>query len=354
MKLSICMIVKDEEEVLERCLMCASKIADEIIIVDTGSVDKTKDIAKKYTSSLYDYKWNDDFAAARNFSFSKANNEYIMWLDADDVINNESIDKINNLKQKSDTSVDIFMLKYNVAFDENELPIYSYYRERIIRNSEDFKWLGTVHEAIKLEGKVEYTDICIEHKKIKPVVKGRNLRIYRKMLESKVKFSTRQKFYYARELYFNGLYNEAIEYFTQVLKENDIPNTDKINACLDLHICYKINRDLDNSLMILFETFKYDTPRPDICCYIGNFFFEKNDNNNAIFWYELATKLDINVNTTAFINIDMCKFIPYMQLCVCYYNIGNIKKSKLYNKRAEKIKPNDKTVKYNNNFFKTI
>ena len=82
--LSLCMIVKDEEEVIRRCLDSVINIVDEIIIVDTGSTDKTKEIAKEYTRKVYDFKWIDDFSEARNFSFSKASKEYILWMDADE------------------------------------------------------------------------------------------------------------------------------------------------------------------------------------------------------------------------------------------------------------------------------
>ena len=78
------MIVRDEEAVIERCLKNVSQFADELIVVDTGSVDSTRDIACKYTDLVYDYPWQYDFAAARNFSFSKATCDYILWLDADD------------------------------------------------------------------------------------------------------------------------------------------------------------------------------------------------------------------------------------------------------------------------------
>jgi glycosyltransferase involved in cell wall biosynthesis len=84
--LSVCMIVKDEEPVLARCLACARRFADEIIVVDTGSVDRTKEIAAGFTDRVYEYAWRDDFAAARNYSYSLANCDYIMWLDADDVV----------------------------------------------------------------------------------------------------------------------------------------------------------------------------------------------------------------------------------------------------------------------------
>ena len=76
--LSICLIVKDEEEVLSRCLDSIKGIADEIIIFDTGSVDQTPAIAKKYTDNVYLFMWCDDFSAARNFSFSKATCDFIM------------------------------------------------------------------------------------------------------------------------------------------------------------------------------------------------------------------------------------------------------------------------------------
>ena len=84
--ISLCMIVKNEEKVIERCLRSAKNLVDEIVIVDTGSTDKTKEIVHRYTDKVYDFKWCDDFSKARNFSFSKATKEYILWLDADDVI----------------------------------------------------------------------------------------------------------------------------------------------------------------------------------------------------------------------------------------------------------------------------
>src|SRR5690625_4581747 len=75
--LSVCMIVKNEEKVLERCLESIHGIADEIVIVDTGSTDKTKEIATKYTDKLYDFKWINDFSKARNYAASKAIGEWI-------------------------------------------------------------------------------------------------------------------------------------------------------------------------------------------------------------------------------------------------------------------------------------
>ena len=91
--ISLCMIVKNEEKVLARCLDSIQDLMDEIIIVDTGSFDRTKEIAAKYTDRIYDFVWDNDFAAARNFSFSKAGCDYIYTADADEVIDEENREK---------------------------------------------------------------------------------------------------------------------------------------------------------------------------------------------------------------------------------------------------------------------
>ena len=101
--ISVCMIVKNEEEVLARCLACVTSFADEIIVVDTGSTDKTKEIAAGFTDKLYDFAWCDDFSKARNYSFSKATQDFIMWLDADDVMEEEDREKFLQMKNTLNT-----------------------------------------------------------------------------------------------------------------------------------------------------------------------------------------------------------------------------------------------------------
>ena len=84
--LSLCMIVKDEEDCLARCLLSATPVVDETVIVDTGSTDRTKEIAKAFGAKVYDFEWTDDFSEARNLSLSKATGEWILVLDADETI----------------------------------------------------------------------------------------------------------------------------------------------------------------------------------------------------------------------------------------------------------------------------
>ena len=175
--ISLCMIVKNEELVLGRCLDSVKNLMDEIIIVDTGSTDKTKEIASLYTNKIYDFSWINDFAAARNFSFSKATKDYIMWLDADDILLYEDNKKLQQLKENLDTSVDMVIMRYNMSFDKDDKPIYSFNRERLLKRSCNYTWSGQVHEAIDYFGNIIYSSIGISHKKLKETPIDRNLKI---------------------------------------------------------------------------------------------------------------------------------------------------------------------------------
>ena len=119
-KISLCMIVRDEEPVLERCLNSVVDLVDEIILVDTGSVDGTKEIAAKFSNKIYDFQWVDDFSAARNFAFSKGTGDYLLWMDADDVFPASEKRKFFDLKEELEKKpCDMVMMVYDAGFDEN-------------------------------------------------------------------------------------------------------------------------------------------------------------------------------------------------------------------------------------------
>ena len=94
--ISLCMIAKNEEKHLEECLNSVKELVDEVIIVDTGSTDKTKQIGKKFNAKIYDFKWIDDFSAARNKSLKHATKDWILVLDADEVLDKEALKVIKD------------------------------------------------------------------------------------------------------------------------------------------------------------------------------------------------------------------------------------------------------------------
>ena len=134
---SLCMIVRNEEKVLARCLDSVRGIADEICITDTGSTDKTREIASQY-GTVRVFPWCDDFSAARSFSFAQARMDYTLWLDADDVMDEKNLEKLKLLKASLDKKVDVVMMEYAACFDSTGKVTFSYYRERILKTSENF------------------------------------------------------------------------------------------------------------------------------------------------------------------------------------------------------------------------
>ena len=216
---SLCMIVKNEEDVLERCLKSVAGLVDEIIIVDTGSTDRTREIATHFTNQIFDFPWQDDFSAARNEAFSHASMDYCMWLDADDVFLEEDQKAFLNLKETLDPTVSVVMAPYHTGFDERGRVTFSYYRERLIKNRAGMCWVGAVHEVVTPVGNVLYSDFAVTHRKTRPSDPDRNLRIYQAQLAAGKQLEPRQQFYYGRELYYHHRWEEALDVFERFWKK---------------------------------------------------------------------------------------------------------------------------------------
>ena len=352
--ISLCMIVKNEEMHIGRCLDSVAELVEEIIIVDTGSTDRTVEIVSKYTEKVYSYPWKDDFSDARNYSFSKASMDYCMWMDADDILEEAEKDKFLQLKQSLSPEVDIVMMKYNTSFDEAGRPLFSYYRERWIRNSPQYRWLGAVHEVIPPQGRVIYSDIAVSHKKTVPGDPDRNLRIYQKMAAEGKVFEPRQQYYYVRELYYHNRYQEAVSVLEQFLLSADGWVENKIEACSVCASCYyRLGQDW-SALNILLRSMSFDLPRAELCCEIGKHFLERGNCQNAVYWYETALSRPKNECCGGFILPDCYDYVPFLQLCVCYDRLGDRKKAIEYNEKAGVCKPYSQAYLYNKRYFDSL
>ena len=352
--ISLCMIVKDEEMHIERCLDSMSELVEEIIIVDTGSTDRTVEIVSDYTSKVYSYPWKDDFSDARNYSFSRASMDYCMWMDADDILEKEEKDKFLQLKQSLAPDIDFVMMKYNTSFDEAGRPSFSYFRERWIRNCTQYRWIGAVHEVIPPSGKVIYSDIAISHKKKGAGDPDRNLRIYQKMIAEGNHLEPRHQYYYGRELYYHKQYEESVSVLEQFLLSSEGWIENKIEACSICANCYIQLGQEQSALMALLRSMSFDLPRAELCCEIGKYFLNHGNYHNAIYWYETALNIPKNEYTGGFILPDCYDYVPLLQLCVCYDKLGNRQKAKEYNERAGACKPYSQAYLYNKRYFDSL
>lgn len=346
--ISVCMIIKNEELVLKRILGCAKQFADEIIIVDTGSIDTSIDIAKKYTDKVYNYTWCNDFSKARNFAFSKATKDYIMWLDADDLITKDNISKINELKI-SNISADVFMFKYIMGFVNNS-PTFEFYRERLLKREKNFIWQGFVHECITPSGDIKYLDIQIEHRKISTGNPKRNLGLYNYHKKNGHKFNAREQYYYSRELYYNGYFKKSITEFKKYLKMNDQYYPNIIGAYIIMcEMLLQLNQP-QTAKKYIFDCLSKFTPNSEVCCMTARIFEKLNNIKNSIFWYNIA--IISPKQSDGFIQKDYSDFIPYLELCRLHYSLNQKEEAKKFYTMAKELKPTHPSIIYNEQFFK--
>ncbi len=163
--LSVCMIVKNEAENMAEALSSFKSFADEIVVVDTGSTDDTKKIAAQFTRNVYDFKWIDDFSAARNFAMSKARRTYQVWLDADDRITPENQRHINSMKSMFDGKKAFYFVLEN---HQNDAPTSTCLQLRCLPVMAGVQFEGRIHEqifpsAVKAGLQLVTTDIVVRH-----------------------------------------------------------------------------------------------------------------------------------------------------------------------------------------------
>ena len=202
--LTLCMIVKNEEAVLERILNPVSEIVDEILIADTGSSDRTKEIAGQYTSQVFDFPWCDDFSAARNFLVEKVRTDYWMWLDADDVMDEKNLEKLKLLKASLDkirqtASEFIYQIdqKMEVLMADKEQvqesakapsPFVQELMDKITEGAKDLGFIPVVPETQEKTANPELK--VVVDKALKDLDKKRTLSKVKESVKSKLKSNT--------------------------------------------------------------------------------------------------------------------------------------------------------------------
>ena len=348
--ISLCMIVKDEEAVLARCLDSVRGVAEQTVIVDTGSADRTREIAAAY-GEVFCFPWCDDFSAARNFSFVQATQEYILWLDADDVVEPADRERLLALKAQLDGTADVVMLPYHTAFDEQGAPCFTYYRERLIRRGAGLRWQGAVHECIPPQGWIVYGDAAVTHRKAKPSDSRRNLRIYEGMLARGQQLDARGCFYYARELQTDGQYARAAQAFEEFLTRADGWVENRIQACRDLAACLTALGQRAAAKETLTRSFAYDRPRAETCCALAALELEDGLPEQAAFWYRIALDAPCAPQNGAFVHAPCYGYVPCLGLCVCCDRMGQYAQAAAWNERAALYQPSSAAVAYNRRYF---
>lgn len=334
MTISLCMIVKNEEKVLRRCLDSIKDLMDEIIIVDTGSDDRTKEIAAEYTEHIYDFEWVNDFSAARNFAFSKASCDYIYSADADEAVDEENRQKFRALKETLLPEVEIVQMYYG-----NQLSfgtIYNYDRElrpKLFKRLRSFEWEEAIHEMVRLEPVIFDSDIEITHLPENNHA-GRDLAAFRRQTKDGGTLSPRLQNIYAKELFISGEeedFLQAEEFFTQTADSDGI-SMDQMKEA----VCVVVKSSrLRGDYLKMYRYAMKDIASEgvsEVCFELGQYYYDAEIYDEAIMWFYNAFH-----ETQSILNIQYSRKLPLLALADCYHKLGQEEMALAYRQQAQEI-----------------
>lgn len=341
--LALCVICKNEIKNLPRLLDSVSDCFDEIHITDTGSTDGTieylQDLQKNGEVQLHHFTWINDFAAARNYSFSHACTDYSMWLDCDDVL----VGKEAFLEWKKNLlpTANYWFATYHYGLDKEGNPNCSFVRERVIKNNVGFKWQYFVHEGIppvcNEPLKVQYAASWeIKHLRTEEdikVDKNRNLSIFESRKDS---LDSRMQYYYGKELYEAGKYLEAYQQLTLATEKHDLEIHDRVLG-LQYAVCSAIFlNQFEKAIELAQKGLKYAPNRAEFYVSIGDAYLKLGQFDNAIPSYAAAAHCINSAppgtlrHTPLFTSAPAYTTYPRNQLARIAFNKGDIQLCQKY------------------------
>src|SRR4051812_16927955 len=227
--LSLCMIVKDEEEMLPRSLAAVKPAVDEIIVVDTGSTDRPGEVAEAFGAKGLHHEWAGDFAPARNVSLEAATGDWIVWLDADEVLVAEDAEKLRKLTGQTWREA-FYLVETNFTGDIEDGTAVTHNALRVFRNRPEYRFKDRLHEQMAhnlpgyLAERVAHTQVRIEHYGYLGVVREskdkarRNLELLEKQTAEGVD-TAYHKFNLGSEYLALGEFEKARDFLVRAWKE---------------------------------------------------------------------------------------------------------------------------------------
>lgn len=333
--ISLCMIVKNEENCLEKCLGSLKGLVDEMIVVDTGSTDRTKEIANAFGAKVYDFKWTGDFSEARNFSFSKATCDYIYSADADEELDEANRERFLQMKRDlEELDIDIVQMYYcnQLSFRT----VYNFDRElrpKLFKRVRHFIWEDPIHEQVVLDPVIVNSEIEIIHNPGENH-SARDLNTFRKTIADGKFLSRRLYGMYARELMMAGTdddFLKAKSFFEESLKDTH-RSLDEIKegSCILSHIAV-IEGDVSALLKYALKD-AITEMSSEVCYELGDFYYSQKDYDEAIVWYYNAA-----YECESILDVKKSKELPRLAIAKCYRALGNSELAEDYEKEALEV-----------------
>lgn len=297
-KLSVAMLVKNSGKSLPTVLKSISRIADEIVVLDTGSDDNTREVAESFGAKVFEYSrktppgvWIDDFGHARQESFDHCTNELVFWIDSDDELLGAEQLKEMCKEFDEDSRLGCIALLYHYAFDSHGNPITTHWRERIVRKSW-FKWAARVHEnlvQVRESYSKKFHEAVVIHKKSAEdhaKANDRNIAILLKALEDEGKTpDPRTLFGMAQALRGAQKYEESNGFYKHYLELSGWDEEKYVARCSVVSNYLQL-KDLASAYDETWETIKAMPDRSEAYFYLARIAFLRNQWAEVIRWSE--------------------------------------------------------------------
>ncbi|ADG81822.1 glycosyltransferase [Thermincola potens] len=297
-KISLCMIVRNEEKNLARCLLSCIDLIDEIIIVDTGSKDQTKKIARQFGGQVFDYRWEEDFAAARNFGLQQASGDWILVLDADEFLEAATAPRIKDLTTRADAA-DVYLVPVKNLMIPELGEWQTFMVLRLFKNSPDLRYQGKIHEQVHIPAgkKVEFAEngpviIHLGYTGGQRVKKNqRNLKMLNKALELEP-YNPYYHYYLSTEYIIGGDLPRALHHVRQALA-GIAPDVVlfRVAAVRNAVLCLLQLREYDEAEALLKSEIKTFSEFPDYYFSLGEVYREKGDLVKAVENFDRALEI---------------------------------------------------------------
>lgn len=291
---SLCMIVKNEEDVLARCLESVKDYVDEMIIVDTGSTDQTKQIAESYGAKVYDYTWDHHFAKARNVAKEKATSDWIVQLDADEYFLEGEAKKIKEAIEQTDKMSIRIQISNFVTDNRNSTHSYA----RIFKNIPEIRYENAIHEQVLFNGKPMQTEEStirimhtgyIEETYLKKNKHERNVKLIKEELKRKPNDGY-MLFNLANEYRAIGEYEKALDLYIQSHKQGESSGVLFAVIRNIITTLTKLER-FDDALLVVTDAKKVYPDYTDIFYFEGELYEILRCPADAIAAYERAIEI---------------------------------------------------------------
>jgi tetratricopeptide (TPR) repeat protein len=351
---SLALIVRNAERTLPRCLASVDGAVDEIVVVDTGSTDGTKAVARRYTDRVLDCAWHDDFGAARQFAFDQARGDWVGWLDADDVVTGG--EHIRPLCAAAAQEVGAFYWRYVCARDAWGNVACEFWRERLVRNDGSFRWAGRIHEALvprRACATARTPEIVVEHHP-EPERAEEKLRRNLAILEAERAAAgddvpARLLFYLGRDYRSAGDYQRALGAFRQCLRRSEWAD-ERYLAQTYVADVYRTQQRYQQALAADLHALRLNPHWPDAYFGLARSYYFLRDWPKVVHWTDVGRALP-PPDTLHIVNPLDYQFNWIIYYTNALYQVGARAEALDWTRRALAIQPGDPWHQHNLAFF---